>query len=1395
VRRANGHLKKWCRGSDITAAFLVFLFVGLLLRITGDGYLCCKNPGLKFSRSYSPNEYRLQHQNWSILQDYRGVIYAANGGGVLEYDGVSWSIIEVTNHSVYSLVLDNAGTIYVGGINELGFLAPNSKGQMEYISLLQHVVDEARNFGKVWKIHTTEEGIYFRTQKYLFLWNPQLKQMKFWQPKKSQNVFNASFTCNERYFIKQTNVGLMQMEKDSLKIVPGCETFASIQTMFIIAPYDSTGKKLLIGTREKGFFIHDGEKMEAFPTEVDEYIKEKKASYGIALSRSPGDIVIATLRGGIVIIDRQGNLKHIFTKVSGLLDNNVKYVFEDSQGNLWAALNEGIAKIEYLSPLSIYDDRSQLSGMVYTIIRHSGVLYAGTSQGLFYLSFDNNKFNPIPAISSACWSLISIGDSVLAAASNGVYQLKNGTIRKITRDPSYTLLQSRHSPNRIWVGMRSGLASICQNLKQGDDEWIEELKCEKIVQEIRTIVEDQDGNLWLGARAAGVIKVVLKGNSTIENCNIVRYDTSRQLPEGVVQVCWAAGHVMFGTKKGIFRFDETKDMFVMDDTLGKTFVSELKDVYRVVEDRKKSIWLHDKGQNYHAIPKPDGTYEIREKPLARIPVGWQVNTIYPDPLEDVTWFGTHEGLVRFEPGVKKDYNHEYRTIIRRILINGTPHFYNYTSPSERSTKHVVPVFAYNGRNFRFDFAAPFFEHEAVIKYSYFLEGYDKKWSLWNKEAYKDYTNLDSGVYTFRVKARNVYHNESREAVFQFKILPPWYKTWWAFLIYAILLFLVVFLMVWWRSRKLQLEKQKLERVIKERTKEINRKNQQLEKQTFLLQDQAEKLKELDHAKSRFFANISHEFRTPLTLINGPLEHILSSHIPTGMREKLNLMHRNSHRLLKLINRLLDLSRIDSGKMKLKTAPQDIISFLKGILASFEHSVREKKLDLGFYFHDESITLYFDTEKMEDVFDNLLSNAVKFTPEGGKIIVSIKCIMEEQEDFPSGSLEVSIRDTGVGIPIEQLAHIFDRFYQVESHKRKNKGSGIGLALTRELVNLHHGKIDVNSRVGENSGTDFILRFPLGKDHLNPDEIIDSSEMEFISRRFKQGGDVENGFEEIAVDEIWMEERDSKPGTRETEKEKEKKVVLVVEDNSDMRKFIRESIEPYYSVIEAENGKDGIEKAQAIMPDLIVSDIMMPEIDGYELCETLKKDFKTSHTPIILLTAKASESSVVQGLETGADDYITKPFNTKILLTRIKNLIDLRRQLQEKIQRQMLLQPEEIKVSSIDQKFLKKLQDIIEENLSDPDLNVEALSEKMDITRVTLNKKIHALSGETANEFIRSYRLKRSVQLLKQNFGSVTDVAFEVGFSNHSYFTKCFREKFHQLPSALAVEETEEKKRRS
>jgi CheY-like chemotaxis protein len=532
-------------------------------------------------------------------------------------------------------------------------------------------------------------------------------------------------------------------------------------------------------------------------------------------------------------------------------------------------------------------------------------------------------------------------------------------------------------------------------------------------------------------------------------------------------------------------------------------------------------------------------------------------------------------------------------------------------------------------------------------------------------------------------------------------------------------------------------------------------------------------------KSRFFANISHEFRTPLTLIMGPLEQMLAREKQQHQKEQLNLMLRNSHQLLMLINQLLDLSKLDSGQLKLQAGPQNIISFIKGIISNFESLAAQNRLNLTFHAKDEDIIVYFDPGKMEQIMGNLLVNAVKFTPPGGEIGVSVTV-------YSPDIVEISVRDTGMGIPKEQLDRIFDRFYQADSSLHRGiqqiKGTGIGLALTKELVVLHHGNIDVHSRMGENSGTEFIIRLPLGKAHLQPGEITDAPAS---SSTYPNREPMRIPLEEsnTRAEEIEEEDRSDpeKQGTRE------KNIILVVEDNPDVREYIRGPLQPDYTVVEAADGKEGIHKAKTIIPDLVISDIMMPGTDGYELCRTLKKDIKTSHIPVILLTAKASEESIIEGLETGADDYITKPFSTRILEARVKNLIELRRQLHIKMNREMTLQPAEISVSSMDQKFLKELQEMIEKNLADPGFNVEQLANKLYMSQSTLYRKILALTGETVTEFIRSYRLKRAAQLLKARFGNVTEVAFEVGFSNTAYFTKCFKKKFHRLPSQFQAAE--------
>ncbi len=557
-------------------------------------------------------------------------------------------------------------------------------------------------------------------------------------------------------------------------------------------------------------------------------------------------------------------------------------------------------------------------------------------------------------------------------------------------------------------------------------------------------------------------------------------------------------------------------------------------------------------------------------------------------------------------------------------------------------------------------------------------------------------------------------------------------------------------------------------------------------------ERTRELEEMDKAKSRFFANISHEFRTPLTLIMGPLEKRLSTARDKQDIQEMQMMLRNSRRLLNLINQLLELARLDSGKIKLQAAEQNIVPFLKSIVMCFESLAVQNKVGLVFHKEKDDITLYFDPEKLEKIITNLLSNAFNYTPEGGSITVLVRR-PAETGSFPSGCVEISVRDTGSGIPANHLPHIFDRFYRVDGTvESKRKGSGIGLALTKELVELHHGEIEVQSscRDDHSRGTEFSLRLPMGEKHLLPEEIAEAA-APADQLPVSKGPSPAYAYAQSVTAEEEME-IEEEPGTpAETAagqpqvpgEQEEKPLILVVDDNADVRTYVRGSLEPYFKVVEAADGREGILRAKEIIPDLIVSDVMMPEADGFELCRTLKSDVLTSHVPIILLTAKVSEESELQGLETGADDYITKPFSTTVLAVRVRNLIDLRRQLQLEQKNRMILQPEELPVSPLDDEFYKNLLDTIEAHLSDSDFNVEALSQVMEMSQATLYRKIHGLTGQSPTLFLRSFRIKRAAQLLAANAGSVAEVADKVGFPDKSYFAKCFKEQFNRLPSEI------------
>ncbi|MCI0471074.1 MAG: hypothetical protein L0Y73_05395, partial [Candidatus Aminicenantes bacterium] len=438
--------------------FLFLYLVSAALFLIASSFSYSRDSGFKYIKNYTPKEYDREPQNWGILQDKRGVIYVANQGGLLEFDGVSWRTIEIPNNNVRSMTMDEKGTIYIGGNNEIGFLAPDEQGSLQYVSLVDRLQEDKKNFSEVWTTHAAADGIYFNTGKLLFRWNPSTARFKTWSAGR-ENGFFMAFTYTGQFFIDQKNKGLQRMKQDILMPVPGTEILTG-KVILMMAPYQEN--RLLIGTSKNELFLCSGETTTPFQTAIEDILKKKELYHGIRLST--GDFALATYQGGLVIMDAQGRLRKIFDKSSGLVDDNVNYVFEDRQGNLWLALGNGITCIEYNSPFSFYDSHSGLDGQVLSVTRRSDTLYAGTTRGLYYLVEEKEnrafpgKFQRIQGINFNCWSFISCDDSLLAATSDGVFRIENtfNKIEQILKNRSYVLLQSGKDRNRIWAGTNSG---------------------------------------------------------------------------------------------------------------------------------------------------------------------------------------------------------------------------------------------------------------------------------------------------------------------------------------------------------------------------------------------------------------------------------------------------------------------------------------------------------------------------------------------------------------------------------------------------------------------------------------------------------------------------------------------------------------------------------------------------------------------------------------------------------------------------------------------------------------------------------------------------------------------------------------------------------------------------
>jgi signal transduction histidine kinase/ligand-binding sensor domain-containing protein/DNA-binding response OmpR family regulator len=1065
-----------------------------------------------------------------------------------------------------------------------------------------------------------------------------------------------------------------------------------------------------------------------------------------------GDIWIGTDHGGINVLNKDDFSCRFLESREGdirsLAENTIYTLYKDNQGIIWCGTyKRGVSYFaENMTRFRLYEHKNtDNQSLGYNDVNcfaedKNGNLWIGSNgAGLIYFDRAANKFirfNHQPdndnSISRAVilslyvdsennlWIGYYFGD--MDYYSNGRFthfkhneknanSLGNKTVWKIYKDQR----------NNLWIGTLGG--GLDRYDAANGIFYHNNINTPNSVHSdyISALTEDSKGDLWIGTaygidvldKAKGIFIHYLRETHLLSNNNVNSL------------LCDHNGNMWAGTRDGLNVFNSRTQQF-------KSFRIEdgLPDnnIINILEDNDGRLWLSTSNGLCKVTVLPAGddiniscrNYDEKDGLQGRT---FNINAALKLRSGELV-FGGADGFNLFNPAEIREVNNDPALVFTSLQLFNKPISVNERLHNHEILRAALPetrelVLRYNENDFSIDFAALNFINADNNNYAYILEGFNKDWVVTDRKSRRiTYTNISPGTYTLRLKVAD---GGDKGIALKIRILPPFWKSPLAYIIYVLLGALTLFLL-----RKMVLLRANRRFTLHQERREASR------------------LHELDMMKIKLFTNLSHEFRTPVSLILAPLEEVIQGEKDYRNKHKLHLIHRNAKRLLNLVNQLMDFRKMEMQELKLNLTEGDVMAFVREVSSSFTDLAERKQVVFSFEASCEQLYTLFDHDKVQRILFNLLSNAFKFTPGGGAVSVSA----DVTETTDKAWLEIRVTDTGIGIPVERQDKIFEQFFQNDiSVGFMNQGTGIGLTITKEFVKLSSGTITVESEV--NKGSSFIVRLPFELLPFTAEADVSAAAPEIIS---PSGGVKEQ-------------------------------TVLLVEDNEDFRFYLKENLKAFYNIIEAGDGISGWQKTLSGHPDLVVSDINMPGGDGISLCRKIKQDTRTRHIPVILLTAMAGEDQQLRGLDTGAADYMIKPFNFEIMLSRMRNILASQAPVKYVIGQQETGNP--VHVPTPDEIFMEKVMEIVEKNFSSTSFSVEELSRELCMNRVSVYRRIFALTGKSPIEFIRAMRLQRAAELLTKTGKSITEVAYEVGFNNPKYFARYFKMAYNVLPSAYAA----------